>query len=148
MHVKKMTERELHKVAPLFDQYRMFYKQMSDEKGAHVFLLERIQREESVIYVAEEENGEAVGFVQLYPSFSSVSMQRLWILNDLYVTKHARGKGVGVALLDKAKELASETRAKGLLLQTAEDNVRAQGIYEEYGFKQESDRFYALILEL
>ncbi|GGE70303.1 GNAT family N-acetyltransferase [Priestia taiwanensis] len=146
MHVREVTESDVHKVVPLFDQYRMFYQQFSDEEGAHAFLEERIRKAESVMYVAEDEDGEASGFVQLYPSFSSVSMKRLWILNDLYVTEQARGKGVGVALLEKAKELAIETKAKGLMLQTAEDNVRAQGIYEEFGFKQEKDRFYVLFL--
>jgi ribosomal protein S18 acetylase RimI-like enzyme len=142
VHVRKVTESDVHKVVPLFDQYRMFYKQFSDEERAYDFLLERIRKEESIIYVAEDESGEAVGFVQLYPSFSSVSMQRLWILNDLYVTESARGKRISIVLLDKAKELAIETKAKGLMLQTAEDNVRAQAIYEQYGFQRERDYFY------
>jgi GNAT superfamily N-acetyltransferase len=77
------------------------------------------------------------GLTQLYPSFSSTSMRRLWILNDLYVTPEARGHGVGRALLEAAREHAERTRAKGLELMTARDNKAAQALYDSMGWKRD-----------
>jgi GNAT superfamily N-acetyltransferase len=98
---------------------------------------------ESVILVAGE-NNQPVGFTQLYPIFSSVSMCRAWLLNDLFVTPAYRGRGIAASLLDAAKELARTTPAKWLLLQTGRDNTTAQRLYEKMGWQKESDLFYRL----
>ncbi|MEH7546004.1 MULTISPECIES: GNAT family N-acetyltransferase [Bacillaceae] len=141
MLIQKATLTELEPLTELFDLYRMFYKQESDLEGAKQFLSERISKDESAAFIAlDGEN--PLGFVQLYPSFSSVSMKRSWILNDLYVKKEARGKGVGENLLKKAIEFAKETGAKGLFLETANDNYNAQRLYEKIGFKKEANYFY------
>src|SRR5260370_30904029 len=123
-------------LVPLFDSYRVFYRQPSDPAGARRFLAARIARRESVIYLAVVA-AEPAGFVQLYPSFSSARMQRLWILNDLYVAPDARRRGVGQALLERARRLAEETGARGLTLSTAVDNAPAQRLYEALGWTRE-----------
>ncbi len=137
----------LEKVIPLFDQYRQFYGQTSDLKGAHHFLHERQEKpiKESEIIFAYLD-GTAVGFTQLYPSFSSVAMKRLWILNDLFVTKSARGKGVGLLLLEAARLYASSTGAVGLMLETADSNREAQKLYEKAGWQKNSEYYYHLNL--
>ncbi len=138
---------DVKEVAKLFDQYRVFYKQESNTEAAEAFITERIEKNESVIFVVEE-NGEFLGFTQLYPSFSSVSMKKLWILNDLFVSKTARNKGVAQYLLDAAKQFAIETNAKSLNLQTANDNIAAQALYEKNGYELEkSFRSYSLLFE-
>lgn len=43
--------------------------------------------EESIVFMAFDDN-EAIGFVHLYPSFSSVSMKQTWVLNDFYVKEY------------------------------------------------------------
>ncbi|MBS4211199.1 MULTISPECIES: GNAT family N-acetyltransferase [Neobacillus] len=141
MNLIKATINDLDAVTELFDLYRQFYEQSPDTEGAREFLKTRILNGESVIFVAYE-GGEAVGFTQLYPTFSSVSMQRSWILNDLYVKKEYRGKGIGDKLINKAIEMARDTGAKGVLLETASDNFPAQGLYEKIGFKRETHYFY------
>jgi ribosomal protein S18 acetylase RimI-like enzyme len=123
-------------LAPLFDLYRQFYRQPPDLAGAREFLRERLERAESVIFLALE-GDRAAGFTQLYPSFSSVSMRRLWILNDLYVTAETRQRGAGCALLERAREFAVETDAKGLELATASDNTPAQRLYEKTGWQKD-----------
>ncbi|SEN98724.1 Acetyltransferase (GNAT) family protein [Paenibacillus sophorae] len=137
---------DLERIVPLFDEYRIFYRQESDRAGAGAFLEERLRREESVIFLAIEEDGEggerAVGFTQLYPSFSSVTMQRLWILNDLYVTEKARESGAGALLMETAREFAKETGTKGLTLTTWTDNFTAQRLYEKQGYVRD-DEFYS-----
>lgn len=127
-------------IAPLFDAYRQFYQQPSDYSAAHRFIAERLQASESVIFLATlKDAGESkpVGFVQLYPAFSSVSMKRLWILNDLFVAPEARKRGVGAALMESARQLAVSTASKELVLETAIDNHSAQRLYEKLGYKRE-----------
>ena len=144
MHIISVTPNEVTLVAPLFDQYRVFYRQPSDPPLAHAFIAERVANRESVIFLALRD-GEPVGFTQLYPSFSSVSARRTWILNDLYVVPSCRGQGVGSALLERARAHAQETGAKGLGLQTAVDNLNAQRLYEALGYRR-SEGFYSYFL--
>lgn len=93
------------------------------------------------------EGTEGLGFAQLYPSFSSVSMKRLWILNDLFVAPASRRRGVAAALLEETRRLAVETRAKGLELATATENLSAQRLYENLGWKRDDAfRHYSLSL--
>jgi len=141
MVVRKAKKKDIEQLAVLFDKYRIFYKQKSDVGKARSFLRKRMKRKESVIFVAEERK-DLVGFTQLFPIFSSVSMQRTWLLNDLYVNEKARGIGAGTALLNAAKDFGAETNSKWLLLQTAEDNFTAQKVYEKNGWIKETDFFY------
>ncbi|MBT8272073.1 MAG: GNAT family N-acetyltransferase [Flavobacteriaceae bacterium] len=125
---------------PLFDAYRMFYRQHSDFSGAQQFLKDRLSNNESVVFIAfADEN--AIGFVQLFPVFSSVTMEPMYILNDLYVEENYRGKGIGKMLIDQAKDLCREKKLKGLVLQTEADNP-AQQMYEHLQFKQDTDLHY------
>ena len=137
---------DIEVVAQLFDDYRVFYEQPSDLAAAKSFITDRVQKDDSVIYLARRE-GQALGFLQLYPTLSSVSMKRLWILNDLFVCEGGRQQGIGRALIDRAKQLAIDTEAKGLILETATDNSPAQALYDSYGFVQDIEYYrYALTL--
>ena len=129
---------DLDALVPLFDAYRRFYGQASDVAGARAFLADRFKRGESVIFLAVVD-GAIVGFTQLYPSFSSVSMKRLWILNDLFVTPDARKSGAGRALLERAERWAAETGAKGLTLSTQITNLGAQRLYEACGWTKDDE---------
>lgn len=141
MLIQKVTLNEIDSLSELFDLYRVFYKQKSDVESAKRFLTERIINEESVVFIAL--NGHnSLGFVQLYPSFSSISMQRSWVLNDLFVKETARGQGLGEKLIKTAIGFAKETGAKGVLLETAEDNTTAQRLYEKIGFIRETNFYY------
>ncbi|TDJ31648.1 MAG: GNAT family N-acetyltransferase [Gammaproteobacteria bacterium] len=124
-------------LAPLFDAYRQFYQQTSDSAAAEEFLRARLANDESVVFLAQDDDGNAIGFTQLYPAFSSVRLRSMWILNDLYVTPSARRQGVAVALMHQARQHAIETAAGGLELQTGEDNAAAQALYRDEGWKLE-----------
>lgn len=141
MSVQKASINDLNAVTELFDSYRVFYEQASNLEGAKSFLKERLLNEDSVIFIAYDESNP-VGFVQLYPTFSSVSMQKSWILNDLFVDETARKKGYGEKLIKTAIEFAENSGAKGVLLETGQDNVKAQRLYEKIGFKKETNYFY------
>lgn len=134
------TIADLDALSILFDQYRIFYKQPSDINASREFLEMRMQLKESVIFIATYDH-VVVGFTQLYPSFSSVTMQRTLILNDLYVLSEYRGKGVASALLEHAKEFTILKAYKGLALETAKDNP-AQHLYERSGWIKEKEHFF------
>lgn len=141
MTVKEATPANAAEVAALFDAYRIYYDQASDLQGAENFIAERLNRGESVIYVAYD-NGRPVGFTQLYPFFTSVGMKRAWVLNDLYVVEEYRNRGVGRALIVAARELAKATSAKWIMLQTYTSNVNAQALYEKLGFEKDTSSYY------
>ncbi|MFI8496296.1 GNAT family N-acetyltransferase [Peribacillus butanolivorans] len=141
MGIQKATLNELDSLTELFDLYRVFYEQTSNLEGAREFLKERLTNEESVIFMAFD-GDNPIGFVQLYPSFSSVSMMRSWVLNDLFVKGNARKKGFGEKLLKAAIAFAKETGAKGVSLETDKDNGNSQKLYEKIGFIRESNYFY------
>lgn len=124
-------------IAPLFDAYRQFYRQTPDLPLARAFIQERLALQESVILLAEDAQGGLLGFTQLYPSFSSVSARRIWVLNDLFVSPDARGHGVGKALLEAAREHAVAAGAKRIVLSTAHDNP-AQKLYESTGYRRDT----------
>lgn len=146
MNTYKVNIKELEQVAKLFDEYRIFYQQESDRLKATTFIKERITQQDSVIFVVKNQQNEIVGFTQLYPSFSSVSAQHTWILNDIFVIEKYRGKGFGKALLDQAKSFAASTHAKGLSLMTAESNLSAQKLYESQGYQKQKFLSYFLPL--
>ena len=137
--VRQVTVEDLPKVAALFDLYRQFYKRDSSPESARAFLAERIGNNESVIFVAETPSGEARGFTQLYPSFTSLGMARTWIVNDLYVVENARGIGIGKMLMRAAYEHALATNARSLSLETHVDNAQARALYESLGYEAETE---------
>lgn len=138
---------DIDDLAPLFDAYRVFYRQTSDLELAHRFVRQRMNLRESVILLARAaDTADALGFVQLYPGFSSVSAGRVWILNDLFVKSDARGRGIGRALMQRAKTHGEATDVLRLVLSTAEDNRVAQQLYESEGWQRDGDRYYALPL--
>lgn len=141
MTVKEATPANTAEVAVLFDAYRMYYEQASDLRGAENFIAERLNNRESVIYMALD-GGRPVGFVQLYPFFTSVGMKRAWVLNDLFVVDEYRNRGVGRALIAAARELAHSTSAKWIMLQTYTTNVNAQALYEKLGFEKDTSSYY------
>ena len=146
IEVVRATPKDLSLIVPLFEGYRQFYKQAPDPEGARRFLAAHFEEESSVIFLAFriDEQGErhACGFTQLYPSFSSTVLKRLWILNDLFVAPDARRLGVGRALLEAARVFAVETDARGLTLKTAVDNYTAQSFYEAADWKRD-EQFYS-----
>jgi len=144
MTVLRCEKRHVDQLVPLFDAYRQFYRQPSDVRAVRTFLEARVAGNESVIFAALEPDDRFVGFTQLYPTFSSVSLRPAWILNDLFVIPDMRGKSVGRALLERARDWAKQTGTKGLALETEASNSGAQKLYESFGFHRNANFFYEL----
>lgn len=140
MEIYKASLKDLDGVSNLFNLYRVFYQQPSDLEGAKAYIKQRIESNESVIFVVVDKQ-DYIGFTQLYPTFSSISMKKAWILNDLFVETSARKQGVGEILLHKAKDYAIKTGATSISLSTAPNNHSAQRLYERNGFIKDT-QFY------
>lgn len=141
LRTRLAESRDLDAVAALFDAYRQFYEMPPDLALARRYLSERFDRGESVIFVAENAQGDIVGFTQLYPAFCSVLADRTFVLYDLFVTPAARGTGAGRALMEAAEAHARGKGAARLQLQTAITNKIGQSLYESCGWKRD-DLFY------
>lgn len=135
--IRMASPSDLTGVAQLFDGYRRFYGQAADIERARDFIGERLSRNDSWILVAQR-GEDLVGFVQLYPSFSSTRTSRIAILNDLFVAEPERARGTGRALLDAAEDLARKLGLDALELATATDNTAAQSLYEAQGWTRDT----------
>jgi ribosomal protein S18 acetylase RimI-like enzyme len=141
------TVADVERLAPLFDAYRQFYGLAADLPLARQYLLDRLTHEEALVLLAQAPDGAALGFVQMYPSYSSLKAARIYVLYDLYVASDARRGGVGRRLMAAA---ASEAHARGavaLTLSTARTNLPAQRLYESLGWRRD-DEFVEYGLEL
>ena len=136
MHIHQATSVDIDDLTLLFDAYRQFYGQAPAPMAAAAFIAERLAKSESVIFLARGETGEAIGFAQLYPAFSSVAMKRMWYLNDLFVATSARQQGVARALLKQVATFARETDALTVKLATAVSNLPAKALYESEGYQK------------
>ena len=137
MDVRRATTADVDLAAPLFNEYRVFYGQRSDPTRARSFLLERLERDQSVIFIASDKR-RAAGFTQLYPSFSSVRAAPIFVLNDLFVGAEFRRCRVGAALLAIGRDFARSSGAAYLSLTTGISNIAAQSLYESAGWKRDT----------
>ena len=134
VHIRPATPADADTIAPLFDAYRQFYGQAQDLAGARDFIVQRLEREESVILLALGTSQAAVGFCQLYPTFCSVEAAPIYTLYDLFVERSARKTGAGRSLLMAAEATARAHGKVRMDLTTAHTNTAAQSLYESLGW--------------
>lgn len=143
MHIIKSTDSHLDQLVELFEEYRVFCGCEASPKETKAFLRKLIGNNESVIFIAvDSQTQQVMGFVNLYPSYSTLALQRLWILNDLGVSSHFRGKGVSKALIQKVQEFAKQTGAIRVELKTEKTNATALKLYQSMGFAIDNDNVY------
>lgn len=147
MPIQMATTADLPALSELFGAYLVFYEVAKPRAEVEAFLAARLQRADSVLLLARDEAGDAVGFVQLYAFFSSLALQPAWLLSDLYVSESARRRGVGEALMNAARAHAEATGACGLQLETARSNLPGQALYERLGYVRD-EVFYTYWLAL
>lgn len=144
VQVRKANLTDIDQLTDLVEQYRAFYKQ-EPNPNTKAYLTKRLENNESIVFVAQE-NEKLVGFTQCYPTFSTVSLSSIWLLNDLFVAPDHRGKHIADELMDVAERSAKEAGATRIWLRTAHTNIPAQSLYEGRGWLQdEVFRRYDLI---
>lgn len=145
--VREAGREDLTDLVELFEAYRVFHGRSPAHDEARDFLRQRLAGEDSKTYLAVR-NGKTIGFAQLYPAFTSLGMKRQWILSALFIDERQRGYGAGAALLARARKLAADTGAKGLVLHVGSENWNAQAVYDATGWRQENAyRMYVLDVE-
>ena len=146
---QEATIEDLNQLTNLFDQYAVFYKKPSDYDKHFAYLKERIENNEAIIYFAfdDEKPEKAIGFTLVYVTFSSLALNKILILNDLFVDSNIRKKGTGEQLILKTVELAKELGSNLIRLRTAKNNTIAQGLYHKMGFVRDEHLYtYDLIV--
>jgi GNAT superfamily N-acetyltransferase len=146
IEIKRASNSDLAHLVPLFDGYRRFYRYASDIVSEHAFIRDRLVNRDSIIFIAWHE-GEAIGFAQLYPTFSSLWMTGVFVLSDLYVAENSRKLGAGRLLLEAAAQHGRSAGARYLTLETARTNLTAQSLYESCGWTRDLE-FYVYELHL
>lgn len=141
MRIIKATLEHLDLLTPLFVNYREFYGELPYPDSSRKFLEKRLKRGESVIYLAlpDDDDSKLMGFCQLYPSFSSLSLKRVWILNDIYVAEDSRRQLVADHLMREAKKMAKDSQSVRMRVSTSADNEVAQKTYESIGFREDTE---------
>lgn len=142
MVIREAKTEDLTELVEIFEAYRKFYRKEANTSVATQFLEERLNKNQSKIYIAINAEHKIKGFVQLYPSYSSTRLSKMWILNDLYIYPESRGQGISKLLIERTKLLAIQTNACGLLLETESDNNIANKLYLSTEFKLENNNFY------
>jgi len=142
MNYRLAISEDIDHLSELFDGYRLFYRKTTGLEGAKTFLEHRISKQDSKLFVAETDENTLVGFVQLYPLFSSTRMKKFWLLNDLFVHPEFRGKGVAIELIQRAKALVLESKACGMFLETEKSNLIGNTLYPKTGFVLNTDSNY------
>lgn len=139
--VRLADMKDIEDVASVLIEYRNFYGvEVQDRAEVEAFIRERMENEQSKIFVAQEEDS-IIGFIQLYPSFSTVSLKHQWVLNDLYVKQDYRKKGYGTELMMAVKDYF-RGKAKGLILITEKNNSTAKAFYNKNGWETGIYDFY------
>ena len=137
MKISRATAGDAAAIAPLFDAYRAFFTGGNRLEESRAFLEKRIARDESVVFVARE-GEEAVGFIQLYPLWSSWYCRRIWFLSDLYVKESARKSGIGRKLVERVVELARETKASSVMVELPRSEPHLEEFYRRLGFEKDA----------
>ena len=138
MKIKEATILEIDELAYIFHEYReisVSHEGTSSIEESKSWLHDRINGREAVIFIAIEENS-IVGFSTLYKGFSSISLKKYWVLNDLYVVPNCRGKGYAKHLISEIQKYAIASGSKGIEIETARSNKLAQALYESFGYEE------------
>ena len=138
--IERATAGDLESLLPLVTAYREFYEQRADEVRERRLIAGHLNDGTSTIFIARDD-GRAVGFVQLFQTYSTVWLGPSLLLEDLFVDPSARGCGIATKLLERALAYSREIGSVGMFLETAMDNVAAQRVYERAGWTREG-RFY------
>ena len=141
MEVRLMQYSDIDQVAVLLEEFRLLYGAPPDLEKTLQYLKDRFENEQSKIFIALDGN-EYLGFCQMYPTFSSISLKKLYILKELYVVKSHRKKGVAKELIQHAEKSAKRFNTIGLIIETRITNQSALKFYDSVGYLKEGEHIY------
>ncbi|NQU48396.1 MAG: GNAT family N-acetyltransferase [Planctomycetes bacterium] len=141
MEIRQATIDDLDELGYMFDQYRQSFHREPDRAAATEFMSKRLTKQDSVLFMAIKD-AQCIGFAQLYPTFASVAMQRIFTLNDMFVLPAERHSGVATELVLTAEKFAKEEVAVRLLLEVDFSNNTAQKLFEKLGWEKDEVHYY------
>ena len=136
MRIISASLEHLDQLTPMFIRYRELYGAMPQAEASKEFLAERLNKQEAIILLAFEED-TLLGFCLVYPSFSSVSLRPMWIINDMYVAEDARGQHIARKLLQEISQQAHGNQAVRLRVSINANNEIAKRLYESADFLED-----------
>jgi GNAT superfamily N-acetyltransferase len=134
LEIAPIAAEEFDRLLPLIAAYRRFYEveEVDDERN-RTFFRRFLAPSEDGLLLGAQIGGEILGYACLYWHFSSLEPAETVLLNDLFVSEAARGRGIGRALIGAAVEVARERGAPYVEWSTAPDNHTAQRLYDTMG---------------
>jgi GNAT superfamily N-acetyltransferase len=133
--ITTVEERDLDELLPLMRGYCEFYEVAPSD--ADLLAMSRVliddQEREGLQLIARDADGKAVGFATIFWTWQTLSASRLGVMNDLFVAPDARGGGLADALIEACAERCRGRGIESLEWQTANDNHRAQAVYDRIG---------------
>ena len=138
--VERLNHNRRDHFADLFNQYNLFRDETLREKPVLNRMGERLFYSEPVLFIAMRNQAESipVGFIQLYSTYSSKNAVKTTIVNDLYVLADYRKNGIALKLIEVAVKFAINNKSALIQLETLQDNLIAQKLFESVGFKSQS----------
>lgn len=128
----------------LFEQEAEFTPDREAQKRGLALIIENPGI--GVILVAKQQN-TAVAMVNLLFTVSTALGERVAMLEDMIVSPHARGMGIGAQLMQSAIAHARMAGCKRITLLTDESNVKAQHFYIKQGFTKSPMIPFRLFME-
>jgi GNAT superfamily N-acetyltransferase len=136
---------EYERLLPLIAAYQRFYEVTDvDEERNRTFFKRFLAPSDDGLLLGATDGGELLGYACLYWTFSSLSATETVLMNDLFVSEAARGRGVGRALIEASAAVARERGASQLEWVTAPDNLTAQRLYDSTGAERSESVEYEL----
>ena len=135
MEIRAATADDIPALMPLFRGYFDFYESDPDDADVEVLLREVIDspEDEAYLLVATDDQRKVVGFANNAWKWSSLRGKKIVLMDDLFVHPDARGGGYADALIEAVADVARNHGAPNILWYTAQDNVRAQTVYNRVG---------------
>ncbi len=139
LRIEVVGEQDLPELLPLMRGYCDFYE--TDPGDEALLALSRAliadPQREGVQLLARDEAGIAIGFATIFWSWATTRAARIGVMNDLFVAPEGRGSGAADALIAACVQRCAEHGAVELEWQTAQDNHRAQAVYDRVGGRRE-----------
>ena len=132
LEIAPVSAARYEELLPLIAAYQRFYEveEIDTDRNRSFFRRFLAPSEDGELLAARDEGGEILGYACLYWHFSSTRAVETVLMNDLFVTPEARGRGVGRALIEASRAVARARGAAWLEWATAPDNHAAQRLYD------------------
>ena len=130
--IRRAVAGDRARLTKLVRAYVGFYKepQPGDER-LDTLLAVLAERPEVGVQLVAEKHGELHGFATVYLTYDTVAARRVAVMNDLFVAPDDRDVGLGRALIRECHEFARANDCAVLSWITAQDNARAQALYDK-----------------